>query len=85
MVRFASSPTTAELRAAVKSLEPVYLSNLATGAVVEELVTGHRFSSPSSQVDIAPDRHVDVISTHEQLHGGHGGHHLGDRNHLAGQ
>ncbi|PUB26819.1 hypothetical protein C8K30_10546 [Promicromonospora sp. AC04] len=73
VVRFASSPTAAELRAVVESLEPWYLSDLAGGAVVEELVTGHEFASPSVQVDIAPVRHVEVISTHEQFLGGAGG------------
>jgi hypothetical protein len=73
VVRFTGSPTAAELRAAVESLEPWYLSDLAGGAVVEELVTGHQFSSPSVQVDIAPVRRVEVISTHEQLLGGAGG------------
>lgn len=74
VIRFAGSPNAAELKAAVESLEPWYLSDLATGAIVEELVTGHDFSSPSVQVDIAPFRRVEVISTHEQLLGGPSGH-----------
>ena len=74
VVRFAESPTAADLRAAVESLEPWYLSDLAAGAVVEELVTGHRFTCPSVQVDIAPGPRVEVISTHEQLLGGPNGH-----------
>jgi hypothetical protein len=73
VVRFAGSATAAELRAAVESLGPGYLSDLASGAVVEELVTGHQFSSPSVQVDIAPVRRVEVLSTHEQLLGGASG------------
>jgi hypothetical protein len=73
VVRFAGSPTAAELQAAVESLGPGYLSDLASGAVVEELVTGHQFSSPSVQVDIAPVRRVEVLSTHEQLLGGASG------------
>lgn len=73
VVRFTGSPTTAELRTIIQSLEPWYLSTLARGAVVEELVTGQEFSSPSVQVDIAPAHRVEVISTHEQLLGGAGG------------
>jgi hypothetical protein len=73
VVRFTGSPTTGELRAAVESLEPWYLNGLAGGAVVEELVTGQQFASPSVQVDIAPARRVEVISTHEQILGGAGG------------
>lgn len=73
VVRFADSPTDAELLATVESLEPEYLARLASGGVVEELVAGPRFASPSVQVDIAPGHRVDVISTHEQLHGGLGG------------
>jgi hypothetical protein len=74
VIRFASAPTAALLLAAVESLEPSYLADLAAGGVVEELVTGHPLASPSVQVDIAPDRHVEVISTHEQLLGGPSGH-----------
>ena len=74
VIRFAGSTTAVELRAAVESLEPWYLADLATGAIVEELVTGHEYSSPSVQVDIAPFRRVEVISTHEQLLGGRSGH-----------
>jgi hypothetical protein len=73
VVRFADSSTAAELQAAVESLEPWYLSDLASGAVVEELVTGHELSSPSVQVDIAPGRRVEVIATHEQVLGGSNG------------
>lgn len=73
VVRFAQVPTAHLLRAALDSLGPAYISYLGAGAVVEELVTGDEFSSPSVQMDIAPGRHVTVISTHEQLHGGPGG------------
>jgi hypothetical protein len=70
VVRFTDTSSPAQLRAAVESLGPDYLSALASGAVVEELITGHRFASPSVQVDIEPGGRVQVISTHEQLHGG---------------
>ena len=68
--RFADVPHPSRLRAVVESLGPDYLSGLASGAVVEELLTGPETSSPSVQGDIAPGRRVDVISTHEQVHGG---------------
>ncbi len=70
VVRFADASSPAQLRAAIESLGPDYLSDLAFGAVVEELVTGHRFASPSVQVDIEPGGRAEVISTHEQLQGG---------------
>ena len=68
--RFADVPSPARLRAAVESVGPAYLSDLASGAVVEELLTGEELASPSVQVDITPGRRVDVVSTHEQLHDG---------------
>jgi hypothetical protein len=43
------------------------------GGVVEEMVLGARVSSPSCQIDIAPDGSVTVISTHEQVLGGENG------------
>jgi hypothetical protein len=61
------------LRAAVEALEPWYLRDIGLGAVVEELVEGVTFTSPSVQVDITPDRQVTVISTHEQVLGGDNG------------
>jgi hypothetical protein len=68
--RFADVPHPTRLRAAVESLGPDYLSGLASGAVVEELLTGPEVSSPSVQGDITPGRRVDVIATHEQVHDG---------------
>lgn len=47
-----------------------YLDALAAGGVVEELVVGEEFASPSAQVDIRPDGTVVVDSTHEQVLGG---------------
>jgi hypothetical protein len=66
VVRFGSGGTAA-VRAAVESLEPWYLAELACGGVVEELLTGAGFASPSVQVDLAPDGTVEVLSTHEQV------------------
>lgn len=73
VIRFDDFPTGAALPSALECLEPWYLSDLAKGAVVEELVAGEEFSSPSVQVDIAPGSRVKVISTHEQLLGGDNG------------
>ncbi len=72
-IRFASCATAAELQRAVEALDPRFLSELAGGAVVEELITGRQLASPSVQVDIAPLHRVEVISTHEQLLGGPSG------------
>jgi hypothetical protein len=73
VIRFDTCPTAALVQSAVEALEPQFLSELADGAVVEELITGSQFASPSVQVDIAPLRRVEVISTHEQLIGGPSG------------
>ena len=72
-IRFAGCPTAAHVRTAVEAWEPRFLSELAGGAVVEELVSGRELASPSVQVDIAPFRRVQVVSTHEQLLGGPSG------------
>lgn len=56
-----------------RSLPPWYVADLASGAVVEELVTGREVRSPSAQVDIRPDGSVSVLSTHEQILGGDNG------------
>lgn len=47
-----------------------YVQDLSAGGVVEELISGEGFSSPSVQVDITPDGKVIVRSTHEQVLGG---------------
>jgi hypothetical protein len=54
-------------------LPPWYLEDLARGGVVEERISGVRFSSPSAQVDIRPGGEVVVLATHEQVLGGPGG------------
>ena len=73
ILRFAPSDTIEDLRGAVESLEPWFLAEIPLGVVVEELVVGTEFTSPSVQIDIAPDGHVEVLSTHEQLLGGDNG------------
>jgi hypothetical protein len=64
---------TAQVRAAVESLEPWFLADVELGCVVEELLVGSAFTSPSVQVDIAPGGRVEVLSTHEQVMGGPNG------------
>ena len=65
--------TPGELRAALDALPDWYLQDLAKGGVVEELITGTRFASPSAQIDVLPDGRVGVLATHEQVLGGAGG------------
>lgn len=73
ILHFSAGDTACDLRAAVESLEPWYLADLPLGAVVEELVVGSEFTSPSVQVDISPRGRVEVLSTHEQVLGGDNG------------
>jgi hypothetical protein len=58
------------VRARPDELPEWYLADLARGGVVEELVAGLAFSSPSVQVDILPSGEPVVLSTHEQVLGG---------------
>ena len=62
-----------DVRAAVEALPSWYLADLALGGVVEERITGTRFTSPSVQVDIRPDGEPVVLATHEQVLGGDDG------------
>jgi hypothetical protein len=62
-----------ELRDAVAALPSWYLTDLAAGGVVEELLEGGQMSSPSVQLDIRPGGGIRVLSTHEQLIGGDNG------------
>jgi hypothetical protein len=67
-------PAAAEqARARVAALPEWYLRDLAAGGVVEELICGVQFASPSVQLDISPSGEVAVLSTHEQLLGGETG------------
>ncbi|HEX6758149.1 MAG TPA: peptide ligase PGM1-related protein, partial [Propionibacteriaceae bacterium] len=50
-----------------------YLQDLSSGAIVEELITATRFTSPSVQVELSPFGEVRVLATHEQLLGGDAG------------
>ena len=65
--------TPGDLRATLEALPEWYLRDLADGAVVEELITGTRFSTPSVQIDMLPDQRVNVLATHEQVMNGSGG------------
>jgi hypothetical protein len=54
-------------------LPPWYVQTLRRGGVVEELVEGDEFRSPSAQAAIAPNGEVSVLGTHEQRLGGANG------------
>ncbi|MDX6286743.1 MAG: hypothetical protein QOG53_2228 [Frankiales bacterium] len=60
------------LRQRVETLPEWYLRDLLLGGIVEERIVGEQFSSPSAQVDVAPDGGVVVLATHEQVLGGPG-------------
>ena len=52
-----------------------YLAALdGEGAIVEELIEGESFRSPSVQLRISPSGQVDIMSTHDQVLGGRHGH-----------
>jgi len=50
-----------------------YLAKLAGGGVVEERIVGAELSSPSVQLELTPAGGAEVVSTHDQLLGGHSG------------
>ena len=60
------------VRSTLEELPDWYLRDLARGGVVEELVSGTRFTSPSAQIDVSPDGEVALLATHEQVLGGAG-------------
>jgi hypothetical protein len=64
---------TEELRERVTSLQDWFLRDLRAGAVVEELIAGHRYASPSVQLEVSPYGEVTVLSTHEQVLAGENG------------
>lgn len=57
----------------LQRLEEWYVAALAGGGVVEELITGAAFTSPSVQLELEPDGRVAVLATHEQVLGGDNG------------
>ncbi len=61
------------LRERLEAFGSAYWEVMAKGGVVEEMVAGERFTSPSVQLDILPDGGVELLATHEQLLGGEEG------------
>lgn len=61
------------MRTRVASFPGWFLEELRAGGIVEELITGERFTSPSVQVDVTPVGDVAVLATHEQVLGGDSG------------
>jgi hypothetical protein len=59
-----------DLDRALRTLPEWYVRDLGLGGVVEERLVGHRFTSPSAQIDILPNGEVAVLATHEQVLGG---------------
>lgn len=58
----------------LKALPGWYVETLAASAgVVEALVSGRDFRSPSVQLTVTPTSEVVVLSTHDQVLGGHAG------------
>jgi hypothetical protein len=62
--------TDTTMRTRLGALPPWYLADLRHGGVVEELVAGDGFASPSVQIDLEPGGRVVVLSTHDQVLGG---------------
>ena len=73
VVDLSDRPDEATLRERLEGFGPEYWEVMAKGGIVEEMVEGERFTSPSVQVDILPDGDVEVLSTHEQELGGEDG------------
>jgi hypothetical protein len=71
-IRF-GAPDHASIRGQVEALPDWYLQDLRSGGVVEELIAGDEFTSPSAQIDLTPDGTTHLRATHEQILGGPGG------------
>lgn len=69
VIRF-SGETPDQIRNRVATLPDWYLRDLQSGGIVEELIAGQKFASPSAQLDILPDGRVVILATHEQVLGG---------------
>jgi PGM1 C-terminal domain len=61
-----------DVRSTLEHLPAWYVDDLSRGGVVEELIDGTAFASPSVQVDIVPGGEPVVLATHDQLLGGPG-------------
>jgi len=70
VIRFDAGP---DLAACLAAMPAWFVHDLEDGGVVEELIAGEGFSSPSVQVDITPYGEVQVLTTHEQVLGGESG------------
>jgi len=71
VMRFADkAESPQQVRAQVDALPAWYLADLLAGGIVEELVSGRSFSSPSAQLDVTPLGEVRILATHEQILGG---------------
>ncbi|MCA1823146.1 MAG: hypothetical protein LC640_02545, partial [Frankia sp.] len=57
----------------LQALPGWYVQTLTEGGIVEERVDGDDFRSPSVQLSITPYGDVNVLSTHDQILGGHQG------------
>jgi hypothetical protein len=73
VVDLSDQPSEATLREQLEGFGPDYWEVMAKGGIVEEMVDGERFTSPSVQVDILPNGEVEVLATHEQELGGEDG------------
>jgi hypothetical protein len=69
VTEFCASPTSRS-RGFVAGLPAWYLAELTQGCIVEELIAGTAFASPSVQIDLRPGGHWQVLATHEQVTGG---------------
>jgi hypothetical protein len=58
------------VRDRIESLPDWFLEELKLGGIVEELIVGERFTSPSVQMDLLPSGEALVLATHEQVLGG---------------
>ena len=56
-----------------RALPGWYVETLRAGGVVEELVAGESFCSPSGQGQVLPNGDVEVLATHDQRLGGESG------------
>jgi len=80
-VRLAGATDPVEIARCVDGLEPEdrqhtaesYLDLLAGGGVVEERLVGSDLRSPSVQLRASPAAEVEILSTHDQMLGGHSG------------
>ncbi len=73
VVDLSDQPDEETLRERLEGFGSGYWEVMSKGGIVEEMVQGERFASPSVQVDLLPDGTVEVLATHEQDLGGEDG------------